>query len=229
MKPLSEQDHYETLEVPRDAERDEIERAYRLAQATYSADSLAGYSVFDDGDLELLQERIELAYRTLADPEARSAYDRDLAERESTGAGPWGGDATREDTPRAGAGGDSAPDAHAASGGSRASQASAGSFDGFDDDGDEETEWDGGRLRRTRLRSGIEIQDIAKTTKVNPTYLECIEEERFAELPATVYTRGFVMGYASCLGLDARRVAASYMQRFEESREARRRRLFSRG
>jgi len=226
VKPLSEQDHYETLEVPRDAERDEIERAYRLARATYAPDSLAGYSVFEDGDLELLQERIEVAYRTLADPEARSAYDRSLAERASAGADPRREHAERGDAARADAGGGSAPEAHATSAGPAAS---ADSFEGFDDDGDEDVEWNGGRLRRTRLRSGIEIRDIAKTTKVNPTYLECIEEERFAELPAAVYTRGFVMGYAACLGLDARDVAASYMQRFEESREGRRRGLFSRG
>ena len=42
MKPLSEQDHYETLEVAREAGLEEIERAYRLARATYADDSLAG-------------------------------------------------------------------------------------------------------------------------------------------------------------------------------------------
>jgi len=205
VKPLSEQDHYETLEVRRDAQGDEIERAYRLAKSTYAQDSLAGYSVFEDGDLELLQERIELAYRTLSDPESRSAYDREIASREN-------GDRDARPEPPAPA----PPPARPAATGPL-----------FDDD-DDEGEWNGGRLRRARLRSGVEIEDIAKTTKVNPTYLECLEEERFAELPAAVYTRGFVMGYASCVGLDARRVAASYMRRFEESREGHRRRLFSR-
>ena len=50
MKPLSDQNHYEILETHPAATRDEIERAYRLALATYADDSLAGYSVFSEGD-----------------------------------------------------------------------------------------------------------------------------------------------------------------------------------
>ena len=73
MKPLSEQDHYETLEVGGEAGLDEIERAYRLARATYADDSLAGYSVFGQGDAAAIRERIETAYRVLSDPEARRA------------------------------------------------------------------------------------------------------------------------------------------------------------
>ena len=51
---------------------------------------------------------------------------------------------------------------------------------------------------------------------MNPTYLRFIEEERFDDLPAAVYVRGFVKGYARCLGLDPDRVAPSYMRRYEE-------------
>jgi flagellar biosynthesis protein FlhG len=74
-----------------------------------------------------------------------------------------------------------------------------------------EGEWTGARLRRARLRQGIELDEITKITKVNPTYLAFIEEERFDGLPASVYVRGFVVGYAGCLGLDAKQVAASYL------------------
>ena len=65
---------------------------------------------------------------------------------------------------------------------------------------------------------------------MNPTYLAFIEDERFDGLPAAVYVRGFVVGYAGCLGLDAtaKRVAASYLQRYEERKGAAKRRLFSR-
>jgi flagellar biosynthesis protein FlhG len=89
-------------------------------------------------------------------------------------------------------------------------------------------EFDGERLRRVRLQRGLELEEIAKVTKVNPTYLRFIEEERFDELPAAVYVRGFVVGYASCVGLEGKRVAKSYMTRFEESRDNPKRRLFSR-
>ncbi len=83
---------------------------------------------------------------------------------------------------------------------------------------EESAEFDGPRLRRTRMRCGLEIEEIAGITKVNPTYLRFIEEERFSELPAPVYVRGFVSAYATCVGLDARRVAASYMHRLEDHR-----------
>jgi len=79
MKPLSEQDHYEILEIPRETSQREIERAYQLAQATYADDSLAGYSVFAEGDAEAMRERIETAYRVLSDEESRRAYDGSLA------------------------------------------------------------------------------------------------------------------------------------------------------
>ena len=49
---------------------------------------------------------------------------------------------------------------------------------------------------------------------------------RFPDLPAPVYVRGFVGAYASCLGLDSRRVATSYMRRFDARREERRKGRF---
>ena len=78
MKPLSDQNHYEILETHATATRDEIERAYRLALATYTDDSLAGYSVFAEGDAAAVRERIEAAYRVLADSRMRSEYDATL-------------------------------------------------------------------------------------------------------------------------------------------------------
>ena len=81
------------------------------------------------------------------------------------------------------------------------------------------TPYDGARLRRSRLHRGVEIEQIAQVTKINPTYLHFIESERFDDLPAPVYVRGFVSAYARCVGLDADAVAASYMERFRASRE----------
>ena len=51
MKPLSEMTHYEVLEIGSEASPAEIERAYRVAQATWGEDALATYSLFEDGDL----------------------------------------------------------------------------------------------------------------------------------------------------------------------------------
>ena len=83
-------------------------------------------------------------------------------------------------------------------------------------------DFDGERLRHFRIRCGMEIEEIARVTKVSPTYLRFIEEERFADLPDSVYVRGFVTAYANCVGLDGNDVAASYMKRFDKGRGTRR-------
>jgi flagellar biosynthesis protein FlhG len=199
MKPLDEQNHYELLEISRSASKDEVERAYRLAYSTYSSDSMAGLAVFGDGDVDAIRTRLDVAYEILRNDAARAAYDADL-EKESS--------AVESRVP--------------------AGEELARSPSTLEDLDDQEGEFDGPRLRRLRMHRGVELDEIASTTKVNPTYLHFIEEERFAELPAAVYVRGFVMGYASSVGLDPRRVAESYMGRYEESRNNPRRRLFGR-
>jgi curved DNA-binding protein CbpA len=198
MKPLSEQDHYEILEIPRETPQREIERAYQLAQATYAEDSLAGYSIFAEGDAEAMRERIETAYRVLSDEESRRAYDGSLDDSAAL--------------PEPALSWLAEPEASAASAEPLEPQLPVDIFEEFDD---ASGEFDGSRMRRSRLRRGMEIEDIARVTKVNPTYVRFIEEERFADLPARVYVRGFVGAYASCVGLDPRKVADSYMQRFD--------------
>ena len=80
------------------------------------------------------------------------------------------------------------------------------------------------------MRRGIEIADIAEQTKVSISYLRSLEEEVFDSLPAAVYVRGFVTAYARAIGLDAEKVAESYMSRFEDARGATTRgRLMGRG
>ena len=195
MKPLSEQDHYEILEISRRIPQREIERAYQLAQATYAEDSLAGYSIFAEGDAAAMRERIETAYRVLSDEESRRAYDGSLA----AGVAP----------PEPASSWLAEPEAPAAA---ADPLSPIEAFEEFDDDSGA---YDGARLRRSRLRRGMEIEDVARVTKVNPTYVSFIEEERFADLPARVYVRGFVGAYASCVGLDSRKVADSYMLRFD--------------
>ena len=91
-------------------------------------------------------------------------------------------------------------------------------LDAFEDLEDDAVEFDGARLRRARLRRGIELDEVSRITKINTVYLSFLEEGRFGELPARVYVRGFVAAYASCIGLDPSRVAASYMKGYSAAR-----------
>ena len=48
--------------------------------------------------------------------------------------------------------------------------------------------------------------------------LRMLEDERYADLPARVFVRGFVTSYASCMGLNPGEVADYYMRRFDQAR-----------
>ena len=56
-------------------------------------------------------------------------------------------------------------------------------------------------LRQRRETLGYTIKIVAQKTRIRSTYLENIENERFKDLPAPVYLRGFVLEYARLLGL----------------------------
>lgn len=199
MREIPEQDHYELLELPRDATREDVERAYRMASVTWAEDGLAAYSVADDAQLASLRERVEQAYRVLVDVEARSAYDEALGAL--SGPKPAQDELDFDD------------------GEEDISAELPAEIEEFEDlSGPEDGRWSGAALRRTRLARGLELGQITEVTKVNPVYLRCIEEERFEALPAAVYVRGFVTAYARCLGLEAGRVASDYLERLQAAR-----------
>jgi flagellar biosynthesis protein FlhG len=202
VRSIAHQDHYELLEIPRSASAEQIDRAYRLACSIYVDDALAGHSVFEEGDVDAIRARLDVAYKTLSDAGARQAYDESLAP--STDALPAPVETRVAEAPAP------AP------------------LETLEDLDESEGEFDGARLRRLRLHRGREIEEMASETKINPAYLHCIEEDRFDDLPAAVYVRGFVMAYATCIGLDPVRVAESYLRAYQESRNNPRRRLFGR-
>ena len=213
MRDEFELDHYDVLEVDPDAGPDEIERSYRVLSAAYEGDSLATYSLFGAEEAEQLRDRIDQAFRVLSDPSLRRAYDAarmgEMPEEEEYDDGPVtlapldDGLAQPLAEPR-----------------SREVPTFDRMDDGTGEESDEETVWDGARLRRARLLRSVEVEDVASATKISPAYLRFIEEDRFDDLPAVVYVRGFVAAYARFLGLDANRVSRSYSQRFEEQRRA---------
>ena len=73
----------------------------------------------------------------------------------------------------------------------------------------------GALLKTLRETAGLSLDDIAATTKISKRYLRAIEADDYATLPAKVYTRGFVTLYARVLGLDAERVATSFIELIE--------------
>lgn len=206
MAQLRDQNFYQMLEVSPDATLQEIERAYRIARATYQPNSLATYSVFSDVESGEILRRVEEAYAVLSDARMRREYDARLR-RESVG------DTTpplRESAPRAAP----APPARRAFGPAAVRSPPLLELDeGIEP---EDGVYDGPVLRRIRMSRGIELDEVSAITKINETYLRHLEENRYADLPARVYVRGFLKEYAKMLRLDVRRVADSYLKRYEE-------------
>jgi len=201
LKSLIDQDHYEILEIDRDAQAAEIERAYQLMRTAFADGSLGLYSIYDFEGAEALRERVEFAYSVLSDAEERKAYDAELTFEDR-----------RERAPALLLSLATEPVAE---------EAALEELEEFG--GEDSGDFGGAHLRRVRLRRGLELEQIASTTKVSAAYLRFIEEESFDDLPAAVYVRGFVSAYARSIGLDAPAAAASYMERFEARHKERRR------
>jgi cytoskeletal protein RodZ len=57
-------------------------------------------------------------------------------------------------------------------------------------------------LRRERLRLNLDLDQVARETKISVKLLEAIEAEDFSKLPGGVFTKSFVRQYARLLGMD---------------------------
>jgi curved DNA-binding protein CbpA len=76
MHDFEELDHYEILDVPRNASSEEIKRAYRQQVSRYHPDRYAQKSPPEQAYASLRTQRINEAYRVLSDFKARTAYNR---------------------------------------------------------------------------------------------------------------------------------------------------------
>ena len=78
IKNVLEMDHYELLNVERNASLQEIERAYELCKKTYQADSIAYHSILSESDRKYVLDRIEQAFETLKNTKKRKSYDNEI-------------------------------------------------------------------------------------------------------------------------------------------------------
>ena len=200
MKPLEELNHYEALEIGIDATAEQVEKAYRMLEATYEPDSLAVYSLLDAADVTAISERIEAAYQVLSDEEGRQGYDLSLRGAEKSEVS-LDDDVSGEDVEA----------------GDHARALALEDVQALDDGEAEPRDFDGAGLRCARERRGIPLEQLAAQTKINRTYLRWIEDDNYDELPALVYVRGFVISYARAIGLDPDRVVTSYMSHLEDA------------
>ena len=68
----------------------------------------------------------------------------------------------------------------------------------------------GEKLTRARKRKSLELRQVEHETKVAFKYLQALEHGQYDQLPASIYTRGFLVRYAALLGMNATPLLAEY-------------------
>jgi hypothetical protein len=187
------QSFYELLEISPSATPEEIERACERARRLYGPGSLATYALLPPEVSEALARRIDEAYQTLLDPEARAAYDARLPTEEARPSRT----AADVSPPPPAPSPPPAPPAQAP----RPFVPPEGAV------------WTGELIRQAREARGLSVTQLADRTKLSRIHIEAVEEERFDRLPVAVYLRGIVMCIARELRLDGQKVARAYLER----------------
>ncbi len=181
---------YDILGTHRGATDEDIRRAYKRQKDVYQPNSLALTSILNDAQLARAVAAIDEACDTLLDPLRRRAYDLShFPEPES----PKDGHSLQEDSALA------------------AERLLL--RDELSREISAETEFTGALLSKVRESLGIEIDEIARRTKISASHLRAIEAEEYQSLPALVYTRGFLQQVAKCLELDPAQVTRTYLRR----------------
>jgi cytoskeleton protein RodZ len=60
----------------------------------------------------------------------------------------------------------------------------------------------GAYLRGLREQQGLSVDELSRATRVLHHYLEALESDNMASLPAPVFTKGFIRAYCQALGAD---------------------------
>ena len=57
----------------------------------------------------------------------------------------------------------------------------------------------GSQLRNRRESLGLTLQEVSRSTRVGTEYLRALEEERWGDLPAPIFAKGFIRAYCQAL------------------------------
>jgi flagellar biosynthesis protein FlhG len=190
--PTEEPTHYAVLGVTRAASDEEVRRAYKRQREIYATGGLATVSLLDADQLSAAQRKLDEAYDTLLDNVRRRAYDLSTFPEPAT-------EVMSARTTRP-----------ALAAEQLMLQEELQREIGPD------TEFTGALLRKVRESMAIELVEISDRTKIARSHLQAVEEERYGDLPALVYTRGFLVELAKHLRLDPTQVQKTYLRRMRE-------------
>ncbi|MEP7379474.1 MAG: RodZ domain-containing protein [Chloroflexota bacterium] len=78
----------------------------------------------------------------------------------------------------------------------------------------------GETLQAARERKGVDLYRAERDTKIRLRYISALEDGDYAELPAPVYTKGFLRNYAIYLGLEPDDILERWRDEMEQQRTA---------
>ncbi len=82
-------------------------------------------------------------------------------------------------------------------------------------------EWTGEQIRRIREARDFPMERLVEITRIRRSYLNALEMDDFAKLPAPVFVRGFLQQVARELKIPADRLVPSYLERLEKWTQSR--------
>jgi cytoskeletal protein RodZ len=73
-------------------------------------------------------------------------------------------------------------------------------------------------LQQQRMRKRLTFEDAARATKIKANFLAALEKGEYHKLPSPAYAKGFVINYATYLGIPRAEVVALFRREFDEKR-----------
>jgi len=206
---------YLVLDLTPQCTQNEILHAYNRAKSTYSRDSLAAYSLYDDNAKESILHEIEDAYHILGDARKRRQYDVSMGY----------GAAQPEDNSNYDTG--AMPSSYTST-----SSTPVKNFKKkleitpnirveanpeFEKEITTATSLSGSFLRSIRLYRGFTEEQIAGLCQLKADHIIAIEEEKPLNLHHPVYLRGHLMLICEALQVpNANMLAKSYIERLQQ-------------
>jgi hypothetical protein len=74
-------------------------------------------------------------------------------------------------------------------------------------------------LQEARLARKLDIEEVAKITKIRPQFLRFLEADDYSRLPNATVAKGFIKNYGQFLGLNSSYLLAIFRRDFAENQE----------
>jgi len=75
----------------------------------------------------------------------------------------------------------------------------------------------GERLQAARIEQGLALGDLANQMHLSTAILESLEENRFEDITAPIFVKGYLRSYARIVGIDETEILDLYVEEYMDS------------